>query len=72
MLDYYESYNFLKKPIKSKIKQLTNGKLLNEQPFYNQPIKKNKKKKNQQINSYYAYFLFAKSKPLIKKVEVIH
>lgn len=45
MLDYYESYNFLKKPIKSKIKQLTNGKLLNEQPFYNQPIKKTRRKK---------------------------
>ena len=35
MLNYYLSYLFLK----SQIKQLTTKKLLQEQPFYKQPIK---------------------------------
>ena len=39
------SYHFFEKPIKVKIKQLTTKKLLQEQPFYKQPIKKSRIKK---------------------------
>ena len=51
MLNYYLSYHFLKKPIKAKIKQLSIKKLLSEQPFYKQPIKKPRIKKlsNQEL-----------------------
>ena len=42
---------FFKKPIKAKIKQLTNEELYSEQPFYKQPKKKAKRKQltNQQL-----------------------
>ena len=45
MLNYYLSYLFFEKPIKAKIKQLTTKKLLQEQPFYKQSIKKPRIKK---------------------------
>ena len=51
MLNYYLSYHFLKNLKKAKIKQLTTKKLLQEQPFYKQPIKKPRIKKlsNQEL-----------------------
>ena len=42
-LNYY--LRFFEKPIKAKIKQLTTKKLLQEQPFYKQSIKKPRIKK---------------------------
>ena len=51
MLNYYLSYHFLKNLKNAKIKQLTTKKLLQEQPFYKQPIKKPRIKKlsNQEL-----------------------
>ena len=42
---------FFEKPKKAKIKQLTTKKLLQEQPFYKQPLKKTRIKKlsNQEL-----------------------
>ena len=50
-LPFYEEFTnakllpFFEKPIKAKIKQLTTKKLLQEQPFYKQSIKKPRIKK---------------------------
>ena len=48
MLSYYQSYQFLKKSMKAKIKQLTTKKILQERPFYKQSITKPRIKKIKQ------------------------